>query len=279
MDSGTLFVVATPIGNREDLSPRARQILNDVDLIAAEDTRHTRRLLSHFNINTRQIVLHDHNEEVSAHKLISILKGGKSVALVSDAGTPLISDPGYRVVCAAHDEKIPISPVPGASAVTTALSVAGLPTDRFCFEGFLPNKKVARINRLRQLRNETRTIVFYESVHRIKDTIRDLNEVMGAERNVFIGRELSKIYEQCVSTTLADIQDMIWDGRIATKGEFVIVVAGNQTPDTATTVINISKLIAEISAVLPTNQAVDLISVLSGRRKNEIYRLLLAQRK
>ena len=225
MDSGTLFVVATPIGNREDLTPRARQILNDVDLIAAEDTRHTRRLLSHFNINTRQIVLHDHNEDVSVHKLISILKGGKSVALVSDAGTPLISDPGYRVVCAAHDENIPISPVPGASAVTAALSVAGLPTDRFCFEGFLPNKKVARINRLKQLRNETRTIVFYESVHRIKDTIRNLNEVMGAERNVFLGRELSKIYEQCVSTTLANIQDMIWDGRIATKGEFVIVIS------------------------------------------------------
>ncbi|MEE8538368.1 MAG: 16S rRNA (cytidine(1402)-2'-O)-methyltransferase, partial [Woeseiaceae bacterium] len=224
MDSGTLFVVATPIGNREDLTPRARRILGDVDLIAAEDTRHTGRLLSHFGINTRQIALHDHNEEVTVPKLISALKEGKSIALVSDAGTPLISDPGYRVVCAAHAEKIPVSPVPGASAVTAALSVAGLATDRFCFEGFLPNKKVARMNKLRKLCDETRTIVFYESVHRIKEMLKDLDEVLGAGRNAFIGRELSKLHEQCVSATLGDLQDMLADGQIAMKGEFVLVV-------------------------------------------------------
>ncbi len=278
MDSGTLFVVATPIGNREDLTPRARRILGDVDLIAAEDTRHTGRLLSHFGINTRQIALHDHNEEVTVPKLISALKEGKSVALVSDAGTPLISDPGYRVVCAAHAEKIPVSPVPGASAVTAALSVAGLATDRFCFEGFLPSKKVARINRLRKLCEETRTIVFYESVHRIKDTLKDLDEVLGAGRNAFIGRELSKLHEQCVSATLGDLRVMIADGQIATKGEFVLVVEGNRDPDTEVATINISQLIAEISAALPANQAVDLVSSLSGRRRNEIYRLMLAQR-
>jgi 16S rRNA (cytidine1402-2'-O)-methyltransferase len=278
LDSGTLFVVATPIGNREDLTPRARRILGDVDLIAAEDTRHTGRLLSHFGINTRQIALHDHNEEVTVPKLISALKEGKSVALVSDAGTPLISDPGYRVVCAAHAEKIPVSPVPGASAVTAALSVAGLATDRYCFEGFLPNKKVARINRLRKLCDETRTIVFYESVHRIKDTLKDLDEVLGAGRNAFIGRELSKLHEQCVSATLGDLRVMIADGQIATKGEFVLVVEGNRNPDTEVATINISQLIAEISAALPANQAVNLVSSLSGRRRNEIYRLLLAQR-
>jgi len=278
LDSGTLFVVATPIGNREDLTPRARRILGDVDLIAAEDTRHTGRLLSHFGINTRQIALHDHNEEVVVHKLISALKAGKSVALVSDAGTPLISDPGYRIVCAARAEEIPVSPVPGASAVTAALSVAGLATDRFCFEGFLPNKRVARVNRLRKLCDETRTIVFYESVHRIKDTIKDLIEVLGAGRNAFIGRELSKLHEQCVSATLGDLRDMIADGQIATKGEFVLVVEGNRNPDTAAATINISQLIAEISAALPANQAVDLVSSLSGRRRNEIYRLMLAQR-
>ncbi len=278
MDSGTLFVVATPIGNREDLTPRARRILGDVDLIAAEDTRHTGRLLSHFGINTRQIALHDHNEEVAVHKLISALKEGKSVALVSDAGTPLISDPGYRVVCAAHAEEIPVSPVPGASAVTAALSVAGLATDRFCFEGFLPSKKIARINRLRKLCDETRTIIFYESVHRIKDTMKDLDEVLGAGRNAFIGRELSKLHEQCVSATLGELQDMITDGQIATKGEFVLVVEGNRNPETAAATINISQLIAEITAALPANQAVDLVSSLSGRRRNEIYRLMLAQR-
>jgi len=278
LDSGTLFVVATPIGNREDLTPRARRILGDVDLIAAEDTRHTGRLLSHFGINTRQIALHDHNEEVTVPKLISALKEGKSIALVSDAGTPLISDPGYRVVCAAHAEKIPVSPVPGASAVTAALSVAALATDRFCFEGFLPNKKVARMNRLRKLCDETRTIVFYESVHRIKETLKDLDEVLGAGRNAFIGRELSKLHEQCVSATLGDLQDMLADGQIATKGEFVLVVEGNRNPDTEVATINISQLIAEISAALPANQAVDLVSSLSGRRRNEIYRLMLAQR-
>ena len=271
-------MVATPIGNREDLTPRARRILGDVDLIAAEDTRHTGRLLSHFGINTRQIALHDHNEEVTVPKLISALKEGKSVALVSDAGTPLISDPGYRLVCAAHAEEIPVSPVPGASAVTAALSVAGLATDRFCFEGFLPNKKVARINRLRKLCDETRTIVFYESVHRIKDTLKDLDEVLGAGRNAFIGRELSKLHEQCVSATLGDLRVMIADGQIATKGEFVLVVEGNRNPDTEVATINISQLIAEISAALPANQAVDLVSSLSGRRRNEIYRLMLAQR-
>jgi len=278
LDSGTLFVVATPIGNREDLTPRARRILGDVDLIAAEDTRHTGRLLSHFGIKTRQIALHDHNEEVTVPKLISALKEGKSVALVSDAGTPLISDPGYRVVRAAHAEEIPVSPVLGASAVTAALSVAGLATDRFCFEGFLPNKKVARMNRLRKLCDETRTIVFYESVHRIKDTLKDLDEVLGAGRNAFIGRELSKLHEQCVSATLGDLRVMIADGQIATKGEFVLVVEGNRDPDTEVATINISQLIAEISASLPANQAVDLVSSLSGRRRNEIYRLMLAQR-
>ncbi len=278
MDSGTLFVVATPIGNREDLTPRARRVLGDADLIAAEDTRHTGRLLSHFGIKTRQIALHDHNEEVTVPKLISALKEGKSVALVSDAGTPLISDPGYRLVCAAHAAEIPVSPVPGASAVTAALSVAGLATDRFCFEGFLPNKKIARINRLRKLRDETRTIIFYESVHRIKDTLKDLDEVLGAGRNAFIGRELSKLHEQCVSATLGDLQNMMAGGQIATKGEFVLVVEGNRNPDTEVATINISQLIAEISAALPANQAVDLVASLSGRRRNEIYRLMLAQR-
>jgi len=278
LDSGTLFVVATPIGNREDLTPRARQILNDVDLVAAEDTRHTGRLLSHFGINTQQIALHDHNEEIAVPRLLSALKAGKSVALVSDAGTPLISDPGYRLVCAAHDAGAPISPVPGASAVTAALSVAALPTDRFCFEGFLPNKKTARLNRLRELCDDTRTILFFESVHRIKAAIGDLNEVFGAERNAFVGRELSKMHEQCVSATLGELRDMIRDGRIVAKGEFVIVVEGSRNPDTAAATIKISKLIEEISAVLPASQAVDLVSSLSGQRRNEIYRLMLAQR-
>lgn len=278
MDSGTLFVVATPIGNREDLTPRARQILNDVDLVAAEDTRHTGRLLSHFGIKTRQIALHDHNEETVVPKLLMALREGKSIALVSDAGTPLISDPGYRLVCAAHEAGRTVSPVPGASAVTAALSVAGLPTDRFCFEGFLTSKKTARVNRLRELRGESRSIVFFESVHRIKATIGDLCEVFGVERHAFVGRELSKLHEQCVAATLGEIRDMIDDGQIPNKGEYVLVVQGNREVDAETLTISIDRLIAEVSAVLSTNQAADIISSLSGRRRNEIYRLLLAQR-
>ena len=278
MDSGTLFVVATPIGNREDLSPRARQILNDVDLVAAEDTRRTGRLLSHFGINKRQITLHDHNEASAVPKLLVAIKEGKSVALVSDAGTPLISDPGYRLVCAVHDAGATVSPVPGASAVTAAMSVSGLPTDRFCFEGFLPNKKSARVKRIRELEGDTRSIVFFESVHRIKAAVTDLCEVLGAERCAFVGRELSKMHEQCVSSTLGNIEDMVENGQIPTKGEFVLVVEGNRNVESEVTAIDIDRLIAEISAVLPVNQAADLVASLSGRRRNEIYRLMLAQR-
>jgi len=278
LDSGTLFVVATPIGNLEDLTPRAQQILNDVDLVAAEDTRHTGRLLSHFGINKRQITLHDHNEGSAVPKLLSALKEGKSVALVSDAGTPLISDPGYRLVRAAHDAGATVSPVPGASAVTAAMSVSGLPTDRFCFEGFLPNKKSARVKRLRELEGDKRSLLFFESVHRIEATVADLCEVLGVERNAFVGRELSKMHEQCVSSTLGDIGEMVENGQIPVKGEFVVVVEGNRKADADSTTINVDRLIAEISAVLPLSQAADLVSSLSGRRRNEIYRLMLAQR-
>ena len=167
--SGTLYVVATPIGNLEDLSPRARQTLADVDLIAAEDTRHTGRLLLHFGIKTRLLALHDHNEADRAGTVIDALRSGQSVALVSDAGTPLISDPGYRVVQAAHKAGIRVSPVPGPSALAAALSVAGLPTDRFCFEGFLPSKQKASLDRMAGLAGEPRTLVFYETVHREPD--------------------------------------------------------------------------------------------------------------
>ena len=278
MDSGTLFVVATPIGNLEDLTPRARQILNDVDFVAAEDTRHTGRLLSHFCINTRQIALHDHNEEAAVPKLLLALNEGKSIALVSDAGTPLISDPGYRLVCAAHNSGIPVSPVPGASAVTAALSVSGLPTDRFCFEGFLPNKKPARLKRLQEIHDDKRSMLFFESVHRIKATISDLCDVLGDGRNAFVGRELSKMHEQCVSSTLGDIREMIENGQIASKGEFVLVVEGNRNVEAEMAAINVDRLIAELSAVLPASQVVDLVSSLSGRRRDEIYRLMLAQR-
>lgn len=278
MTNGTLFVVATPIGNLDDLSPRARQILEQADLIAAEDTRHTGRLLSHFDIKTWQMSLHDYNEESLVSRLIDHLKEGRSIALVSDAGTPLISDPGYRLLRAAHESGIRVSPVPGASAVIAALSVAGLPTDRFCFEGFLPAKRAGRRNRLQALARESRTIVCFESVHRIGESLRDLIEVFGSDRPAFIGRELTKLHEQCVSATLADLERMHNEGSIATKGEFVLAIGGNQDADSQKVSIDLERLLRELSRVMPGRQAVDLVSSLSGKARNDVYRLMLAQR-
>lgn len=278
MSKGTLFVVATPIGNLDDLSPRAKQVLEEADLIAAEDTRHTGRLLSHFGIKTRQMALHEHNEESLVAGLLGKLNEGQSIALVSDAGTPLISDPGYRLLCAAHEQGIDVVPVPGASAAIAALSVAGLPTDRFCFEGFLPSKKAARMRRLQELGQESRTTVFFESVHRISECLDDLLAVLGPERHAFIGRELTKLHEQCVSGTLQELKRMLDDGRISLKGEFVLAVEGQRVTESSSVNIDINQLLQEIAAVLPGSQAVDLVSSLTGRRRNEIYRLMLSQR-
>lgn len=278
MTKGTLFVVATPIGNRDDLSPRAKQVLEEADLIAAEDTRRTGRLLSHFGIKTRQMALHEHNEESLVAGLIGKLNEGQSIALVSDAGTPLISDPGYRLLCAAHEQGIDVSPVPGASAVIAALSVAGLPTDRFCFEGFLPAKQSARQGRLQKLAQETRTTVFFESVHRIAECLGDLVEAFGPDRRAFIGREITKLHEQCVSGTLEELKRMTDDGQISIKGEFVLAVEGQRATETSVVNIDINQLLQEITAVLPGSQAVDVVASLTGRGRNEIYRQMLALR-
>jgi len=273
---GTLFVVATPIGNLDDMSKRARQVLTDADIIAAEDTRHTGRLLSHFGIKSRQIALHDHNEDEVIDGIIMQLKSGKSVALVSDAGTPLISDPGFRLLRAAHEQDVPVSPVPGPAAFIAALSVAGLPTDRICFEGFLPAKGAARRTRLRELAGEPRTTVFYESVHRIADTIDDLLQTHDATRHAFVGRELTKLHEQCVKADLQSIADMLADGRIPTKGEFVVAVAG--CPDVPDDLITIDSavLLRQLVDALPGKQAVEIVASLSGVKRNELYRRMLA---
>lgn len=278
MTGSTLFVVATPIGNLDDFTPRARKVLEEADLIAAEDTRRTRRLLSHFGIKTRLLALHEHNEESLVGRLVGKLKDGQTVALVSDAGTPLISDPGYRLLRAAHEHGIRVSPVPGASAVVAALSVAGLPTDRFCFEGFLPSKRGARRQRLAELAGEPRTMVFFEAVHRIGDCLDELTETFGAGRHAFIGREISKLHEQCLSGTLGVLKEMLGDGRIARKGEFVLAVEGQGVVPGSRADIDISQLLREMSAVMPGSRAVDLVVSLTGRKRNEIYRLMLSQR-
>jgi len=271
--SGTLFVVATPIGNLEDLSPRARQTLENVDLIAAEDTRHTGRLLSHFSLKTPLFALHDHNEEQVVATLIAKLAAGKSIALVSDAGTPLISDPGYRLVAAAHANAIHIVPIAGPCAATVALSAAGLPTDRYCFEGFLPAKQKARRERLAELRSETRSSVLYESVHRIRDCVADLVDIVGPERMAFIGRELTKMHEQCVQATLADLLRRLDAGEIVAKGEFVLVLSGcREKPSSA---FEIDLLLTELAAHLPPKEAARLAARVTGGKPNELYQRLL----
>lgn len=279
MTIGTLFVVATPIGNLEDLSPRARQTLQLVDVIAAEDTRHTGGLLAHFAIKKRQIALHEHNEMAVVSGLIESLRNGTSVALVSDAGTPLISDPGFRLVCAAHEFGITVIPIPGASAAIAAMSVAGLPSDRFAFEGFLPAKREARISRLQALRDATYTLLFFESVHRIKNTLRDMAQVFGEDRPAFIGREISKLHEQCVNAPLQRLCSMLDTGEIVLKGEFVIALGGAPQTESDKAAIDASELLKELIQCLPGSQAVDLVSKLSGRKRNEVYKEMLDLKK
>lgn len=272
--SGTLFIVATPIGNLEDLTPRARSTLAEVDLVAAEDTRHSGRLLSHFGVKTRLLALHDHNEQEAVSTAIAVLESGQSVALVSDAGTPLVSDPGYRLVRAAHELGITVSPIPGACALTAALSVAGLPTDRFGFEGFLPAKRAARRQVLESLLRETRTTIFYESVHRVAESLNDMCEILGEERLAFIGRELTKMHEQCVQGTLGQLRAGIDDGSIVSKGEFVIVVTGSDETLPAAS-MDADRLLIELGDVLPAKEAARVTATVTGLKKNALYQRLL----
>lgn len=270
--SGTLYIVATPIGNLEDLSPRARQTLAAVDIVAAEDTRHTGRLLSHFGVKTPLFALHDYNEAERAGLLVDALREGRSVALVSDAGTPLISDPGYRVVQAAHKAGITVAPIPGPSALAAALSVAGLPTDRFCFEGFVPAKPKARRDRLSSLADESRTMVFYESVHRVADCIDAMIEAFGSDRLAFIGRELSKLHEQLQLAPLEQLREQLAAGDIVAKGEFVIVVAGAAASGSS---LDTEVLLNELAGRLPDKEVARIVSKVTGERRNDLYRRLL----
>jgi len=271
--SGTLYVVATPIGNLEDLTPRALKTLAEVSLIAAEDTRHTGRLLMHIGCKTRLLALHDHNEEKVVGGIIKMLLDGDSVALVSDAGTPLVSDPGFRLVREAHNNKIAVSPMPGASAVTAALSSAGIATDRFCFEGFLPSKQAARRSLLESLASEQRTLVFYESVHRIEECIGDMVDIFGVDRQAFIGRELTKMHEQCVRETLGELRRMIDDESIVSKGEFVVVVAGSAEPEESP--LEIDRLLRALSGHLSAKDAARVAAEATGEKRNALYERLL----
>jgi 16S rRNA (cytidine1402-2'-O)-methyltransferase len=269
---GTLFIVATPIGNLEDISLRALRTLKEVDLIAAEDTRHTKVLLDHYAVAVRLTSYHEHNEKRKAEDLVKRLVSGENIALVCDAGTPAISDPGYRLVHAAVRAGIVVVPIPGASALTAVLSAAGLPTDRFVFEGFLPAKRSGRRERLEKLRDETRTVVAYEAPHRIQEALRDVQEILG-DREVVLAREVSKIHEEFLRGRVSEVS-----GRLADqppRGELTLVMAGSPGDPEPTEEI----LKAEIRRLKNDGLRVKEIAELLGERysysKRDIYRLAL----
>jgi 16S rRNA (cytidine1402-2'-O)-methyltransferase len=268
--AGTLYVVATPIGNLGDLSARAREVLSRVQLIAAEDTRHTRQLLQAFGIATALTSLHEHNEMQKTESLISRLLAGESMALVSDAGTPLISDPGFDFVAAARARGVPIAVVPGPCAAIAALSIAGLPTDRFVFEGFLPAKSAARIARLRELSRERRTMIFYEAPHRLLEVLRDLAAELGAERAASVSRELTKRFETTYTGTLAQLCAMAEQDADMSRGEIVIVVSGN-TDETGAHSFDADQLLRTLLEELPPSQAAKVAAKLTGQKRGDLY--------
>jgi 16S rRNA (cytidine1402-2'-O)-methyltransferase len=273
MSQAGLYVVATPIGNLEDISYRAVRLLSEVDLIAAEDTRHSRVLLSHYNITTALQAFHEHNETQMEGLILDRISNGEAVALISDAGTPLISDPGYRLVRAAREAGLPVHSVPGPSAITTALSVAGLPPDRFAFEGFLPSKAAARRKRLEELCRETRTLVFFESSHRIEAAISDLVEIFGEQRLAAVCRELTKKFETVIRAPLADIAKSLKDDKNQTRGEFVIVLDGHESSgDEALSAAY--KMAVMLLEYLPASQAARVAARLNEVTRREVYRLL-----
>lgn len=269
---GILYVVATPIGNLQDFSPRAQAILRQVDTIAAEDTRHSLKLLSYFNIDTPLQSLHEHNEHQFTATLIEDIHAGKSIALLSDAGTPLISDPGSFLVQTAHAQGITVTPIPGACALTTALSVAGLPADRFVFEGFLPPKSTARQHRLTELVKESRTLVFYEAPHRILDCLQDLITILGPDRTAVLGKELTKLFEQVHRDTLAGIYTWLTALPERQQGEFVLVVQGAPAQIADKTISpEVAQILNILRQELPLKQAAKLTSTLTGVSKNALY--------
>jgi 16S rRNA (cytidine1402-2'-O)-methyltransferase len=270
-ERGKLYIVATPIGNFADLTERAREVLAAAEVIAAEDTRHTRGLLSRIGAESRLIAYHEHNEAERVPELLRRLARGESVALVSDAGTPLISDPGWRLVSAAQAEGITVVPVPGACAAVAALSAVGLPTDHFVFEGFLPRRASARAERLSRLRDEHRTLIFYEAVHRVAATLAAMREAFGAERRAAVARELTKIHEQIATGSLAELTARL-GGDIPLLGEFVIVVAGAAAaaPDETAARRVYALLVQELDPAA----ALRLTSAITGVARNDLYRLV-----
>ena len=274
---GSLYVVATPIGNLQDFSLRAQSVLREVDLIAAEDTRHSRHLLNHFGITTPLQSLHEHNERIKSRVLLQRLHDGDSIALISDAGTPLISDPGSYLIQAAHAAQVTVVPIPGANALISALSVAGFPADRFIFEGFLPAKSAARLRHLENLSIESRTLVFYEAPHRIFDCLNDMVQLFGEMREAVLAKELTKLFETIYRDTLGGILNWLKTRDSLQKGEFVIVVQGAPEPDKRAIDSETERIFQLLRKELPLKQAAKLTGKITGVSKNVLYQFGLEE--
>jgi 16S rRNA (cytidine1402-2'-O)-methyltransferase len=268
--AGRLWVVATPIGNLDDMTQRAIDVLKRVERIAAEDTRHSAPLMARFGIRAPLTALHEHNEREEGERLVARMLAGAEIALISDAGTPLISDPGFRLVRAARAAGLAVSPVPGACAAIAALSVAGLPSDRFVFEGFLPAKASARRERLGELSAETRTLVFYESSHRVRESLVDMAEVFGATRGAVLARELTKLFETVIDSNLGDLVEQVTADPNQQRGEFVLLIAGNPVQEDDRLVQG-RRVFALLRAELPPARAAKLAAAISGAPRKALY--------
>ena len=270
--TGILYIVATPIGNLQDITQRALDTFAQVDLIAAEDTRHSGLLLSHYGIKKPFFALHDHNEQEKAHILVEKLKQGSNIALISDAGTPLISDPGFHLVRQCREAGIRVVPLPGACAAITALCASGIASDRFCFEGFLPAKSKARKDKLENIAEEDRTLIFYESTHRILDTLEDMQSVLGEERYIVLAREITKTWEMITGNTIKNLREWLLEDPNRTKGEMVLIVEGKPKSDNNDEIspqaVKALELIAE---ELPLKKAAAIVAELYGYKKNALY--------
>ncbi len=273
--AGVLYVVATPIGNLLDITRRALEVLQSVTVVAAEDTRHSRKLLSHYGIGTPMLALHEHNERTATAGLLDRLIAGADIALVSDAGTPLISDPGFYLVRAVRQAGLRVVPVPGPAALTAALSVAGLPTDRFIFEGFLPARQAARRQRLQELQDATATLVFYESSHRILASLADMLALFGPDREATLARELTKTFETIHQASLAELHAWVTADSDQQRGEFVVLVHGALKPAVAVIDKSTERVLTVLMAELPLRQAAALTAQISGIGKNVVYEYAL----
>lgn len=275
--SGILYIVATPIGNLQDITQRALTVFEEVDLIAAEDTRHSGLLLSHYGIKKPFFALHDHNEQQKADVLVEKLQQGLNIALISDAGTPLISDPGFHLVRKCRQAGIKVVPLPGACAAVTALCASGVASDRFCFEGFLPAKSKARQDKLKNLEKEDRTLIFYESTHRILDSLADIEAVFGKERYVVLAREITKTWESIQGDEVATLRQWLAEDPNRTKGEMVLIVEGAQIAEQQEISPQAVKALKLIAAELPLKKAAAIVAELYGYKKNALYQFGLEQ--